>query len=112
MRDTALMAFKYYIRGPDNWTELSGRMQNLLKRIDTRALNYNAGPMIGLEFSIDDFRDGLGRPAKYEVRCAWDGSVHFRTMYFENGEKAHVKFADSAPDVLDTDWYYPAPLAM
>jgi hypothetical protein len=106
------MAFKYYLRGPDNWTELSGRMQHLLARFDDDALSLNMGPMTGIRFPIPVIRYGLGRPAKYEVRCTWENSVHFRTMDFENGEKAHVQFAETAPDVLDTDWYYPAPPAV
>jgi hypothetical protein len=40
MSDTAFKAFKYYLRGPDNWTELSGRMQHLLERFDADASTW------------------------------------------------------------------------
>jgi hypothetical protein len=106
------MAFKYYLRGPDNWTELSGRMQHWLARRDDNALSLGSGPMTGIAFQIPNVRHGLGRPAKYEIRCTWDNTVHTRFMCFEDGTRAHVQYVETAPDVLDTDWYYPAPLAI
>ena len=106
------MAFKYYLRGPDDWTELSDRMQHLLARFDALALSFNQGAMVGIQFPIPNLRHGLGRSAKFEVRCVSDQLVHFRTMRFEDGERTEVVYAERAPDVLDTDWYYPAPLAV
>ena len=114
MSDTAFMAFKYYLRVPDNWTVLSIKMQHLLARFDAEAMSLYRGPMVGIDFQIPNVtvRHGLGRLAIYEVRCCWDGPVHFRTMRFEDGETAHVRYVETVSDVLDTDWYYPAPHAV
>ena len=88
----------------------------MLARLDTKALTHNRGSVIMTSFSIPDVRHGLGRPAKYDVICREDGSeygaVHRRFMRFEDGERAAVRYEETAPDVLDTDTYSPAPPAV
>ncbi len=105
------MAFKYYLRGPNNWTELSGRMQHVLARFDAKALTQTHQSMTISSFSMPDVRHGLGRPATYNVTCLGQnagGAVHERYIRFKDGGLALVKYAETAPDVCANDWYFPA----
>ncbi len=106
------MAFKYYLRGPDNWTELSNRMHHWMARCDADALSRGLGPWTAIAFQMPNVRHGLERPAKYEVRCTWQNTMYIRFIRFEDGERAEVKYAETAPDVHADDHYYPAPPAV
>ncbi len=54
MSGIAFMAFKYYPRGPDNWHELSNRMQPpRLYRVDAFA---HQGAMVGIAFTVPNVR--------------------------------------------------------